>query len=289
MSELDPRRHAIRPDLADAALKGRVSAERFAEGEPRRIAEPVTALRRRPAPDAPVDTELLYGEPVLVFDRDGGWCWVQSCVDDYVGYVEHTALAPDDAAADPALTAHVVTAPLGLVFPEPSIKVTPTMRLPMGARVDAGGPEAAGSERFHRTEAGYILAQHCAPAGTLAPDWVCVAETFLGTPYLWGGKSWSGIDCSGLVQLALAMAGIPAPRDSDMQAAELGTSLGTNPLPNLERGDLVFWRGHVGIMLDHLTLLHANGHHHMTATEPLSGTIDRLDALGLPVSDVRRL
>lgn len=289
MSELDPRRNAFRADLADAALKGRVTAERFADGEPRRVAVPAAALRRRPAPDAPVDTELLYGEPVLVFDRDGGWCWAQSTVDLYVGYVEHTALAADDAAVDPELTPHRITAPLGLVFPEPSIKLTPSLRLPMGARIDATGPEPAGTERFHRTEAGYILAQHCAGAEILASDWVEVAETFIGAPYLWGGKTWSGIDCSGLIQVALAMAGIDAPRDSDMQAAEIGTGLGPQPLPTLERGDIVCWRGHVGIMLDAVTLLHANGYHHMTRTEPLSVTIDRLDALGLPVLDVRRL
>ncbi|WP_226580240.1 C40 family peptidase [Acuticoccus sediminis] len=285
---LDARRNAVRPDLADAALRGRVDAQRFVAGEPRVVAAPTVALRRRPAPDAPVDTELLYGERVNVFDRDGDWCWVQSAADSYVGYVEHTALAPE-APLEAGQSLHKVSVPLALVFPEPSIKVSPVMRLPMGAVFPAGDMERHGSENFHKAAAGYVLTQHCTLANRAARDWVAVAETFVGTPYLWGGKSWLGIDCSGLVQLALQMAGRIAPRDSDMQAAELGEMLPHDPLPDLERGDLVFWRGHVGIMLDECRLLHANGYHHRTAIEPLSETIARLNALGLLPTRYRRI
>ncbi|UOM34934.1 NlpC/P60 family protein [Acuticoccus sp. I52.16.1] len=285
---LDARRNAIRPDLADAALKGKVEAERFVTGDVRRIREPCVALRRHPAPDAPVDTEFLYGERVTVFDRDGGWCWVQSDVDRYVGYVEHTALEPE-VALEPGLALHRISVPLALVFPEPSIKVSPVLRLPMGAVIAAGDMERHGNEHFHKTPGGYVLTQHCTLATRAAKDWVAVAETFVGTPYLWGGKSWLGIDCSGLVQLALQMAGRTAPRDSDMQARELGEGLPHDPLPDLERGDLVFWRGHVGIMLDPSRLLHANGYHHRTAIEPLAETIARLNALGLLPTAYRRI
>ncbi len=285
---LDTRRNAVRPDLADAALEGQVEAARFVTGDPRLICEPLVGLRRHPAPDAPVDTELLYGERVSVFDREGGWCWVQSTVDSYVGYIEHTALERE-VPLETGRALHKIAVPLALVFPEPSIKVSPVLRLPMGAVIAAGDMERHGTERFHKTPRGYILTQHCTLAERSAPDWVAVAETFIGTPYLWGGKTWLGIDCSGLVQLALQMAGRCAPRDSDMQAAELGDPLKHEPLPDLGRGDLIFWRGHVGIMLDSSHLLHANGYHHRTTVEPLSETIARLNALGLLPTACRRI
>ena len=287
LPRLDARRNAVRPDLADAALRGHAEAARFVTPERAGIAVPLVALRRRPEPGAPVDTELLHGEPVDVFDTADGWAWVQSRVDRYVGYVEATALAAPDVPA--GMAPHRISVPLALVFPEPSIKVTPVTRLPMGAVVPASDLEKHGSERFHKTPLGYILTQHLTLADRAAPDWVAVAEAFVGTPYLWGGKSWLGIDCSGLVQLALQMAGREAPRDSDMQAAELGTLLPHDPLPDLARGDLVFWKGHVGIMLDGTRLLHANGYHHRTAVEPLAETIARLNALGLLPTAYRRL
>lgn len=281
---LDPRLHAVRADLADVRLEGRVAAPRFAAGEPHAIAVPLAACRRNPDPAAPLDTEFLFGEPVSVFDRAGGWCWVQSGADFYVGYVEAAAVGPP--APPPT---HRVAVPLALVFPEPSIKTPPTTRLPLGARLRAGPAEPVGGERFHALEGGgHVLAQHLAAADARGGDWVAVAEQFVGTPYLWGGKSWLGIDCSGLIQLAMEACGGTAPRDSDMQAAGLGDPLAEGTT-GLTRGDLVFWRGHVGIMADEATLLHANGHHMATAREPLAEAQQRLSAMGLRPTAMRRL
>jgi cell wall-associated NlpC family hydrolase len=295
VSALDPRRNAFRPDCADAALKGRVEAERFVEGLAGRIAIPSVPLRRRPAPDAPVDTELLFGEPVLLFEHHGDWAWLQSVADHYVGYVpvealDHApAVRPTDPrqSADPEAT-HRVHVPLALVFAEPSIKSAVRMRLPMGARLLVIGEEAVGGEHFHRTAEGFVLDQHCLSLAEPLLDWVALAETFLGAPYLFGGKTWDGIDCSALVQVAVQAAGGEAPRDSDMQEAELGDPRRLES-HRFTRGDLVFWKGHVGIMADENRLLHANGHHMLTAIEPVADTLARLRTLGLEPTAVRHV
>ncbi|MCF3932376.1 C40 family peptidase [Acuticoccus sp. M5D2P5] len=280
--KLDTRRNAVRDDLADVRLEDAVKAPRYATPTVARIAVPITACRRRPRGDAPLDTEFLFGEPVDVFDRADGWAWVQSGVDGYVGYVREEALA------GPGAPTHRVSAPLALVFPSPSIKVPPSMRLPMGAWIETSGEDRTGGEHFHAlADGGYILDQHVS-RGPLAADWVSIAEIFVGAPYYFGGKSWDGIDCSGLVQIALQAAGQTAPRDSDMQEAELGAPLPLDPA-GLVRGDLVFWKGHVGIMLDEERLLHANGFHMMTAVERLADTIARLRSKGLPPTMMRRV
>jgi cell wall-associated NlpC family hydrolase len=134
---------------------------------------------------------------------------------------------------------------------------------------------------------GFVVEQHLEPLAAVAPDFVAVAERFLCAPYLWGGKSVAGIDCSGLVQVACTMAGIAAPRDTDMQERELGTRLAG--IEALARGDLVFWKGHVGIMLDGARLLHANAHHMMTAVEPLAEAVARIASRGSSVTSIRRI
>jgi cell wall-associated NlpC family hydrolase len=279
---LDPRRHAYRADLADEALRGRVDAARFAAARDFVLAVPATALRRHPTRDAPLESEALAGETVRVFEtRADGWSWVQLGRDRHVGYVETATLAPPGAAPT-----HRLTVPRSLVYPEPDMKTPPLSWLPLGARFAA----AAEDGRFLRlARGGFVIARHAAALDAApAADFVAVAEAFLSVPYLWGGKTGLGIDCSGLVQVALDAAGHAPPRDSDMQQAELGRDVEDRGA--LRRGDLVFWKGHVGVMRDARTLLHANGHHMLVAEEPLAAAAARTESRGGgPIVAVRRL
>jgi cell wall-associated NlpC family hydrolase len=280
---LDARLNACRPDIADAALQGQVSAVRFVTPTEAVIIEPCAPVRRRPAHDAPLDTEALFGERVRVFERTDAWAWVQLVRDRYVGYVPASALAVPGRDAT-----HRIAAPATFVFPRPDIKTPPVMTLPLGAAVAL---EAA-DDRFLRLAGGegFIVARHVMPIGQHDQDWVAVAECFIGTPYLWGGCTRNGIDCSGLVQAALGAGGIAAPRDSDMQLAALGGALPVAAdLTGFRRGDLVFWPGHVGIMSDARTLLHANAHHMMVVAEPFAEAVDRIARLGSPIAAVKRL
>ncbi len=258
---LDRRLHAFRPDLADAALEGRVEAARFEQGVPALVAVPVAALRPRPDRTSGIDTELLLGEEVRVFDRTEGWAWVQASADGYVGYVDEEALGP----AAPAATHHVVV-PRTFLYPGPDLRFPHRAALSMGSRITVvGEAETRGTRYLLLAEGAAVVAGHCLPIGTWASDdYVAIAARFLETPYLWGGRSGFGIDCSGLVQLALQMTGRTAPRDSDMQAAGLGREIARE---DLQRGDLVFWKGHAGSMEDEKTLLHANGHTMTVARE----------------------
>lgn len=279
---LDKRIHAYGEDWADVRLKGSVEAARYVEGRRANVRVPIADLRRRPASDAPLETQALFGEAVLIFQTgDEGWSLVQLEADSYVGFMPTEALGP--ATGDLPFKVRV---PRTFVFPAPDIKAPPLDALPMGARVAIIG-EASDHNADYRLVApfGAVVAQHLSPSSELAPDFVAVAERFLGAPYLWGGKSVLGIDCTGLTQMALAMAGIAAPRDSDMQEA---WAIETDPSAPRQRGDLVFWKGHVGIMLDEARLLHANAHHMMTAIEPLDEAVARIGARGSPVTSVRR-
>ena len=272
-----------RPDLADERLRGSVEAERFSSGKPMRVVEPLAALRRSPSPDAPLDTEALMGERVTAYDEHEGFTWGQLAADGYVGYLPSAALGA--LVAEPT---HRVAALRTFIYPGPSLKLPPTGFLSLGAQVAVTGTEG---DYARLDGGGFIHAAHLAGIGTGEPDFVAVAERFVGTPYLWGGKSSLGLDCSGLIQVALAAASIAAPRDSDMQERELGEAVEIGPdLSGLRRGDLVCWKGHVGVMLDEERLLHANGHHMAVAVEPLREAAERirLKTFG-PITSVKRL
>ena len=288
MSRLDPRLNAYRADLADLALQGQVEAMRFVPGEPFCIAASSAPLRRAPSDGAALDTEALRGEEVRVFEttRDG-WSWAQLAVDRYVGWMPHAALAA--LGAEPT---HRVCVLRTLVFTEPDIKSPPLAGLPLGAVVTVVGAAEDHNARYALIDpAGAVVDQHLAPLVGTAADWTGVAELFVGTPYLWGGKTSLGIDCSGLIQIAFQMGGVAAPRDTDMQAAAVGERLDVDleAPQGLARGDLLFWDGHAGIMVDATRLLHANAFHMMTAVEPVATALARIAAAGLPLRAVRRI
>ncbi|MBY8917267.1 C40 family peptidase [Nitratireductor sp. L1-7-SE] len=274
MTTLDRRLHAHRADLADARLEGRVKAERFTAGTPARIGAPVVDVHSAPRLDAGIDTQFLHGDRVRVFERREGWAWVQAEHDGYVGYVNATSLANDDVAPT-----HRVRAQRSFVYPEPELKAPAIAAHSIGAAVCVTETvENRGTRYALLASGGAMIAGHLQPLDTHDEDYVTVAETFLHTPYLWGGASGFGIDCSGLVQLSMRMAGRTVLRDTDMQAASIGTVIEPDQT-GLSRGDLVFWKGHVAIMLDHEMMLHANGNTMTVARELLKDAIERIERL----------
>ncbi|SHG95367.1 SH3 domain-containing protein [Kaistia soli DSM 19436] len=288
LSLLDPRSHAFRPDLADARLQGRVEAQRFVEGTLRRITAASTPIRGAPRTDGGVASEALHGEVVRVFEETiEGWAFVQLETDGYVGYVASDALG----AVDPGPT-HRVTALRTFVYPEADLRRPPLGLLSFGSVLALGGEAVTRGTpyRLLKNGMGAVVATHVAPIDDApALDFVSVAERFIETPYLWGGRTSLGLDCSALVQLSLAATGIKAPRDSDQQAASLGDVLSDGLLGTRLRGDLVFWKGHVGIVADPETLLHASGYQMEVVAEPLDEAVARIAAsAGLPTV-VRRI
>jgi hypothetical protein len=280
---LDRRITPFRPDLAARHLVGQVEARAFADPEPMRVIASVVPVRREPRPDAPLDTEALAGEAVQRYESFEGWAWVQLAGDGYVGYVPDTALRVDV----PAPT-HRVRALRSFVYPGPSIKLPAIDVLSLGAGVIATG---AKGEFLITADNGYIFADHLCALDVHEADFVSVAERFLHVPYLWGGKTSLGLDCSGLTQLALAAAGISSPRDSDMLEAAVGTNVPfDDSLAGLQRGDLVFWKGHVGIMTDPATLLHATAYSMTVMSEPLRTARDRILAKSFgAITSIKRL
>jgi cell wall-associated NlpC family hydrolase len=277
----DPRVTAARPDLAAKHLEGHVTAARYIDGVEHVVAKGVVPVHQAPSPAALLDTQALKGERVTIYDRKDGWAWGQLKNDAYVGWL------PEDALGKPQKTAtHKVTALRTFVFPEASIKSPPQDTLTLGARVVIVSMD----DTFAVTDDGlYLPARHIGDLGAFEDDFVAVAERFLGTPYLWGGKTSLGIDCSALVQMSLAATGIEAPRDSDMQQAGIGQALDPTQQQNLKRGDLIFWKGHVAIARDARTIVHANAFHMATAIEETSVAIERIKASGSGVLAIKRL
>ena len=281
MAAFDPRVTPARPDLAAKALEGKIEAARYVEGALREVIEPQAPLRAAPRPDAALLTEALKGERVTGYDGNGeGWAWGQLASDGYVGWLPEIALT----VPGPAPT-HKVSALRTLAFPGPSIKVPPLEALPLGARLAVARTE----ERMAVTHAGaHVPAAHLAPLDRNETDFVAVAERFVGAPYLWGGKTVLGLDCSGLVQVALTACGMSCPRDSDMQEQALGAALAADPSA-LRRGDLIFWKGHVAIVRDATNLLHANAHHMAVVIEPIAEALARIRNSGLEITSARAL
>ena len=262
--------------VAAAHLHGLVSAPRYSEGAAGYVTAPVADLLRDP--DGARDRQLLHGAAVTVYDKHDGWAFVQAARDGYVGYL------PEGAVGDMPAPDHAVAVRSTHLYPAPDFKAHEICTLPNMARLNVIASEG----RFAKTPQGFVPAAHLAPLNALAIDPVAIAALYLGTPYLWGGNSSFGIDCSGLVQAGCLACGIACPGDSDMQEAELGEAL-PEGVP-LQRGDLLFRKGHVAWVADPKTLLHANAHHMAVAYEPIDAAINRIADQGDgPVTARKRL
>lgn len=276
----DPRLTPARADLAARHLEGLVEAPRFADPVPYRVGAMAVPLRARPDATAPLVTELLHGEDFAVYDLAAGWAWGQAGLDDYVGYLPAEALT----RAEGQPPDHRVRAQWATLYGSPDLKTPPLGTLPFGARV-AVLEEANGFA--HISDGEWVHSYQVAPLGEVEAEWVAIAERYLAAPYVWGGRSPAGIDCSGLVQVSLQAAGHHCPRDSDMQEAGLGRTL-QDEAP--ERGDLVFWRGHVAIMISDTHIAHATGHFMEVVIEPLATATARIEAAGAgPITRRARL
>lgn len=278
----DTRITPWREDLAAEYLKGQVESRRFVGGTAYQVCVDHAALRGTADPAAHLLTELLYGETFTVYENQAGWAWGQASLDDYVGYVDPKALT--DTLSTPT---HRVRVLRTFVFPEADLKSPPVISLSLNSKLSISHQVDKYSVL---TNGGFVFTGHLSPVDEYADDFVAIAEMFLTTPYLWGGKTSDGADCSGLVQAALEAAGVPAPRDADMQEAVLGVALpDPTDLSALQRGDLVFWKGHMGVMVDAENFLHVNATYMAGTIEPLAPAAERIARTDGPITSIKRL
>ncbi|KAA2312512.1 peptidoglycan endopeptidase [Pseudooceanicola sediminis] len=272
----DRRRWPANAHVAASRLRGQARAETYSDGTPAQVVVPVADLCA--SPGGTRDRQLLLGAQVTVYDTRDGWSFVEALQDGYTGYLTEASLGPQTTAT------HVITARASHAYTAADLKTPDRAALSMGSALAVTGWHNG----FAETDLGFVPGQHVTPLGATLRDPVTLAEGLLGTPYLWGGNSAFGIDCSGLVQLPLQMLGHDCPGDSDMQASELGVPL-EDGAP-LKRGDLLFWRGHVAWVADPTRILHANAGSMSTAFEDLQGAIARIAAAGDgPITARRRL
>lgn len=280
-NRLDPRRHAYRDDLAAESLRDIVSAPRYVAPEPAQVRVASTPLRRAPLATLGYETELVAGEIFDIYDRMDGFAWGQARRDGYVGYCAEEALGPMLPVAT-----HWVHDLRAFLYPSASMKAKPLDFLPYGAEIAVLDEEAG----YARTPLGHVYAKHLRPLAERPDDPVGEAERFLGVPYLWGGKSSLGLDCSGLVQTVCSACGIIAPRDSDMQERELGLCLPFPPnFALLPRGTLLFWPGHVALSQGGGRMIHATAHSMTVISEPIVPALRRIEQQGPGLRTLRLL
>lgn len=287
MTPPDPRRHPWRADLAATGLEGRVPSARFVAGHLRQVGQGAAGLRLAPSDEAEQASQVLHGERFTVYDEVDGWAWGRNHTDGYVGYVRAAALGVP--VTEPT---HRVSALRSFVYPRPDLRAPPRDVLSLTTPVTVTGARDGWAELAGG--AGWVCLKHLEPPGAVEPDIVATARRLLGVPYLWGGRTSLGIDCSALVQIALAAAGVSAPRDSDMQRGEVGDSLGPVPADgagvDFRPRDIVFFPGHVGIMIDAERLIHATAFVMVVTIEPLAAVVARTDPTrGGGLLAVRRL
>ena len=274
---IDPRLTLVRDGVACTALEGIVRAERYVAPIAMRCARPAAPIRKVPDAGAGTEDQLIFGEAFDVLLTEGEFSFGQARRDSYVGFVETAALVA--GAGEPT---HWVSALRTYAFRRPDLKSAPRGLYTQNSFVTVTGRDG----RFVEAEgAGWMVQEHLLPIGVYLDDPADLAKAYLAAPYQWGGRESAGLDCSGLVQQALYAAGRAGPRDTDMQGARVGRPVGR---AELRRGDLVFWPGHVAMMIDETRILHANAHHMAVAREPVSEAIARIQAAGSGVTSVRR-
>lgn len=260
---LDPRSTPATERVALDSLRGLVERPDYTAGRPARVVRPVVDLRRQP--NGPRDRQILFGTDVIVIETRDGWSFVQSDADGYCGWLLDETLATDQ----PWIT-HRVRAAQTVIYPEPSFKVDEIGALSLNSLVTV--TEHHG--RFMRlASGGWVPEQHLSEDPDRDP--ADVAGLLIGTPYVWGGNSRWGIDCSGMVQAAALACGIACPGDSDQQC-----DFFPEVNDNWRRGDLLFWPGHVAMVTGPDTMIHANAHAMAVTYERISQAVERIEASG---------